>query len=68
MGYSGAGGKLIDEKNKKQKISWHCPFNNSAVSSLDIYRTSSAFFSSLFLRVMIDIEVPCTELVQHFRL
>ncbi len=27
MGYSGAGGKLIDEKNQKQKISWHCPFN-----------------------------------------
>jgi hypothetical protein len=26
MGYSGAGGKLIHEKNKKQKISWHCPF------------------------------------------
>ncbi len=24
MGYSGAGGKL---KNQKQKISWHCPFN-----------------------------------------
>ncbi len=27
MGYSGAGGKLIHEKNQKQKISWHCPFN-----------------------------------------
>ncbi len=26
MGYSGAGGKLIDEKNQKQKISWHYPF------------------------------------------
>ncbi len=26
MGYSGAGGKLIDEKSQKQKISWHCPF------------------------------------------
>ena len=26
MGYSGAGEKLIDEKNQKQKISWHCPF------------------------------------------
>ncbi len=25
--YSGAGGKLIHEKNQKQKISWHCPFN-----------------------------------------
>ncbi len=26
MGFSGAGGKLIDEKNQKRKISWHCPF------------------------------------------
>ncbi len=27
MEYSGAGVKLIHEKNQKQKISWHCPFN-----------------------------------------
>ncbi len=27
MEYSGAGGKLIHEKNQKQKILWHCPFN-----------------------------------------
>ncbi len=27
MEYSGAGGKLIHDKNQKQKISWHCPFN-----------------------------------------
>jgi hypothetical protein len=26
MDYSGTGGKLIQEKNQKQKISWHCPF------------------------------------------
>ncbi len=26
MGYSGAGGKLIDGKNQKRKISWHCSF------------------------------------------
>ncbi len=26
MWYSGAGGKLIHEKKRKQKISWHCPF------------------------------------------
>ncbi len=25
MGYSGAGGKLFNEKNQEQKISWHCP-------------------------------------------
>ncbi len=29
MEYSGAGGKLIHEKNQKQKISWHCPFKSS---------------------------------------
>jgi hypothetical protein len=27
MEYSGTGGKLINEKNQKKKISWHCPFN-----------------------------------------
>jgi hypothetical protein len=27
MGYSGALGKLIHEKNQKSKISWHCLFN-----------------------------------------
>ncbi len=26
MGYSGAGGKLIHEKNQKQQILWHCLF------------------------------------------
>ncbi len=26
MGYPGAWGKLIHEKNLKSKISWHCPF------------------------------------------
>ncbi len=29
MEYSGAGGKLIHEKNQKQKISWHCPFKGT---------------------------------------
>jgi hypothetical protein len=29
MEYSaGAGGKMIQEKNHKQKISWHCPFKH----------------------------------------
>ncbi len=27
MEYSGDWGKLIHEKNQKQKIPWHCPFN-----------------------------------------
>ncbi len=29
MEYSGAAGKLIHEKNQKQKISWHCPFKDT---------------------------------------
>ncbi len=29
MEYSGAGGKLIHEKNQKQKVSWHCPFKEA---------------------------------------
>jgi hypothetical protein len=28
MVYSGAWGKLIHKKNKKSKISWHCPFKS----------------------------------------
>ncbi len=36
MEYSGAGGKLIHEKNQKQKISWHCPFN---LRSFEFYLT-----------------------------
>ena len=36
MEYSGAGGKLIQEKNKKQKISWHCPFNTGDKKKKDL--------------------------------
>ncbi len=36
MGYSGAGGKLIHEKNQKQKISRHCPFNTINVLILSV--------------------------------
>ncbi len=40
MGYSGAGGKLINEKNQKQKISWHCPFNSEmTLSQLILLKT-----------------------------
>ncbi len=35
MGYSGAWGKLIDEKNQKQKISWHCPFKYTCTEWLN---------------------------------
>ncbi len=31
MLFSGAWGKMIHEKNLKQKISWHCPFKVSYV-------------------------------------
>jgi hypothetical protein len=34
MEYSGAGGKLIHEKNQKQKISWHCPFKPKRVTNI----------------------------------
>ncbi len=34
MVYSGAWGKLIHEKNQKQKISWHCPFKGWLVFAL----------------------------------
>ncbi len=34
MGYSGAGGRLIDEKNQKQKILWHCPFKGTVAVKL----------------------------------
>ncbi len=34
MEYPGAGRKLIHEKNQKQKISWHCPFNLSQLSGV----------------------------------
>ncbi len=40
MEYSGAGGKLIHEKNQKQKISWHCPFKGLfwlQISNLKVY-------------------------------
>ncbi len=33
MEHSGAGGKLIREKNKKQKILWHCPFKQKQTFS-----------------------------------
>ncbi len=38
MGYSGAGGKLIDEKYQKRKISWHCPFKTAISGSLCLTR------------------------------
>jgi hypothetical protein len=45
MGYSGAGGKLIHEKNQKQKISWHCPF----YTQNEVLRPPSSIAGSLLL-------------------
>ncbi len=47
MGYSGAGGKLIDEKNQKQKISWHCPFKE--ISYKAYLRTNEPWISVFIL-------------------
>ncbi len=50
MEYSGAGGKMIHEKNQKQKISWHCPFkkpfliHDSATNPSWISRGKFRFF------------------------
>ncbi len=35
MEYSGARGKLINEKNQKQKILWHCPFKSHGAYTSD---------------------------------
>ncbi len=40
MEYSGAGGKLIHEKNQKQKISWHCPFNRFTFLTYHLFSMS----------------------------
>ena len=34
MGYSGACRKLVQEKNLKLKISWHCPFKLAQIQDL----------------------------------
>jgi hypothetical protein len=41
MGYSGAGGKQIDEKKQKRKISWHCPFKVNLKEKIFIYVNST---------------------------
>ncbi len=45
MGYSGAGGKLIHEKNQKQKISWHCPFKYGVRSTKFIWAPFAQLYS-----------------------
>ena len=46
MEYSGAGGKLIHEKNQKQKISWHCPFKSIAFPCKIYIRISNFFLNN----------------------
>ncbi len=36
MVYWGAWGKLIHEKNQKSKISWHCPFKDTAEIATEV--------------------------------
>ncbi len=57
MGYSGAGGKLMHEKNQKQKLSWHCPFKG--IPSQDQKKT--------FRRCLIILKVTLTG-QSHFML
>ncbi len=44
MQYSGAGGKLIHEKNQKQKISWHCPFKPTGEENVPTLHVYQLFF------------------------
>ncbi len=48
MVYSGAWGKLIHEKNEKQKISWHCPFKRMLSSLLSMHVMISGACSACF--------------------
>ncbi len=50
MEYSGAGGELIHEKNQKQKISWHCPFNKSDTRKSLIKGTSTVHRDEVWLK------------------
>ncbi len=60
MGYSGAGGKLIDEKNQKRKISWHCPFKLSSLWERNVrhYYTRSSSKAEHILILLVRFERP----------
>jgi hypothetical protein len=51
MGYSGAGGKLIDEKKTKAKISRHCPFK--AVLNKNVKKFFHQFSRRFLIRLLI---------------
>ncbi len=75
MEYSGAGGKLIHEKNQKQKISWHYPFK-MLITFLEFLRTVfqsltpvCLFSVSLYLKIKQNNEKMSTLIIlRHFRL
>ncbi len=52
MGDSGAGGKLIDEKNQKRKISWHCPFKETVDNDIKIIAQMYIFFKLLVCKIL----------------
>ncbi len=56
MEHSGAGGKLIQEKNQKQKILWHCPFKrkNRNKGFLIAYNEATTIF---YQNLSITVEV-----------
>ncbi len=62
MEYSGAGGKLIHEKNQKQKISWHCPFKHNFAprwsQRIDRikYAISDIFVEKVFLNKFLNLQ------------
>jgi hypothetical protein len=60
MEYSGAGGKLIHEKNQKQKLSWHCPFKGTGAMRFD---TKESRTKQIFEKVTLEknaVTMPLT--------
>jgi hypothetical protein len=55
------GGKLIDEKNQKQKISWHCPFKWPWRKKIYLYANSSKqkYLNKIFLIEDFSIRHRC---------
>ncbi len=62
MEYSGAGGKLIHEKNQKQKFSWHCPFNGALPWNIFGNRNDNSFLYT-YLYLLGPIWLPVQQLL-----
>ncbi len=62
MEYSVAGGKLIHEKNQKQKISWHCPFkqmpNSKRNMGILMEPYAGAAYDPTYLIVDSEVQIP----------